>query len=192
LLQADTTTSAVANYTNIRIVDEATNNTVMGPKELVATAAASDSTQTLTFQDSFNLTAGKTRNFKIMADVANNTATNFANDSIKATLNAFGSDYLKNTESNLYVTPSTDVVPNTALGGNTMNMSATSLTVSLSSTPISTTYVKGSTANLLGVALQAGDASDVKVTSITLAGYLNPDGVGFVAGSKVNPTDEAA
>ena len=70
-----------------------------------------------------------------------------------------------------------DIVPNTDLIGKNMTLQASTLTLSLSSTPADTTYVKGtSSIDSVGITFAASLASSLKVTDVTLTGYVDDDG----------------
>ncbi len=86
-----------------------------------------------------------------------------------------------------------DVVPSGDITGNQMSITAASITVSLASVPASAqTYVKGeSEAGMSGFTFTAGDASDTKVTAVTLHAYRDDNYTGFAAGD-VDHTSGAA
>ncbi|MBI2003701.1 MAG: hypothetical protein HYS78_01855, partial [Parcubacteria group bacterium] len=70
-----------------------------------------------------------------------------------------------------------DIVPNTDIIGNNMTLQASKLTLGLSSTPGDTTYVKGTKdVSVVAFNFSAALASDLKVTDITLTGYVDDDG----------------
>lgn len=165
--------TGVANFTDIKIVDEDNGELVGSSRDV--TSATVDGTFTTNYTDVFNIDAGEVRNFKVTMDIANTSALN--GDTFDVTLNAISTtEGIRDTSTGDYVT---DIVPNTASAGNTMTVRTPSLTVALASPTSDETVVKGS-ANVKAVyfAFTAGQASDVKVTSVKLTGYVdqNVDG----------------
>jgi len=138
-----------------------------------------DASETLTDTSVWSIAAGETKNCQIRVDVEN-TKTN--NDTISADLDV--SNWIfkdANTGDTI-----TDVVPSADLVGNSMTVIEASLTGTLSSTPASQTWVSGSTVEVNGYNFVAGDAKAVKVTAISLAGYIDADVSGtFGAGSEL-------
>ncbi len=117
------------------------------------------------FTDIWTIDAGSSRNLKFTCDIA---STANSGETLTVAVNFAGSNYIKNLENNQWV-DTDDIVPGSAITGNAMTVSSPSLTVSTAGTPAAQTYVVGKTkAELVGVSLRAGDASDIKVTSLRL------------------------
>lgn len=156
-----TTAATAANYTDIKLVDTDSGSTLMGPQELVLTG--SDATQTITFTDSWYLTAGESVNAAITLDVANEATLDA--DTIQVTMNAVSTtEGVKDSGTGQYLT---DIVPSTTLAGYTHNIQTASLAVALASSPVSDTFVKGTSGvTLAGFVFTAGSASDVTITKI--------------------------
>ena len=115
------------------------------------------------FTDVWTIDAGSSRNLKFTCDIA---STADGGETLTVAVNFAGSNYIKNLENNQWVSTS-DIVPSSAITGNAMTVSSPSLTVSTAGTPAAQTYVVGTTeAELAGISLRAGNASDIKVTSI--------------------------
>ncbi len=160
------------NLTDIKVKDQATGATLMGPKEL-AVAGGETATQTINFTDAFTLNAGETKRLIVTMDTRNTTDADFIDHWFKVELQAFGADYIKNVDTGEYVT---DIVPNTANLGNAMTVKAAALTVSLAATPASATVVRRATnIESAGISFSAGSQSAIKVTSIKLTGYGDTD-----------------
>ena len=131
------------------------------------------------------------RDLEVTMDVAQNAN---AGDSITATLNAFGTNDLRNLDNNTFLTPSSDVVPTGAISGNPMTIQAAALAASLSATPVSQSFVKGTQGvDFVGLNLKAGDATNVTVTEVDTTGFIDENGGGgFIAGvdNSVNVSDD--
>ena len=169
-------------FRNIKIVDTDSGTTLMGPKELPGTA--SDTTEDLTFNDTFNIMAGETKNLAIVADLSNteDTAGEFFGNNdqqYQASFLAFTSGDVKtiDTSENLDLTK---IVPNADTTGNALTVKTSSLTAKLASTPVSGTIVKKSINKpVVGIALEAGAQSSIKVTNLTLDCQANLNGAGY-------------
>ena len=179
----DTTGAAAANVKNIKVVDTATGAVVAGPTD-VATGG-SDTTQTIVYTETINLTAGQSRTFKILADVANQAG--LANNTIKSDLNAFVASDIRNLDNSTYIAL-TDIVPNTGIAGNANTMIANTVTVGAAS-GVAQTFIQGTQgANLGAFTLKAGDAGAIRVSSLTLQGQIDDvpasgfNAAGFEAG----------
>jgi hypothetical protein len=159
-------TTVTANYTDIKLVDVASGATV-GSADLLT--GGSDTVQNLTFNSVFNIAAGQVRTFKMTADIANNAALAAGTaDTIKGSLLAFVLGDIRNLDNNTSVALS-EIVPNSGITGNAHTLLASSMVVSAASTPVVQTYIKGAQGVALGgLILKAGDAGDMKVSSITL------------------------
>ena len=129
--------TTTANFTDIKLVDTDSGSTLMGPQELSTTG--SDSTQTISFTDSWYISEGESVNASLTLDVANVAALDA--DTIKATLNAVSTtDGVKDTGTGQFLT---NIVPSSALAGYTQyNIQTASLAVALASSPVSDTFVK--------------------------------------------------
>lgn len=195
-ITADTLTGSglvdgvVANFTDIKLVrlDDEDNvvETLMGPAEL--TVGGNDGSQTVTWTDSWSMDAGESVDVAITCDVANYTSLD--STTVYATLVAIsGTDGIRNSDTNEYV-PTDDIVPSSAIAGNIMTAKSASLAIALASYPTSDTFVKGSDdVNLARFTFTAGDAMDVTVSSIVLAGYLDEDGDGTYTQGTDNSVD---
>ena len=130
------------------------------------------------FTQKWSLSGGKTTSCSILIDITNQAAWN---ETITATLKD-----LKQSANAVFKAVSTqdtitDIVPSWDIAGNVMSVKAASLTLDVLSTPSSKTYVKGqSLADVVWFNLKAGDASDVKVTSVKLTAYLDDNVNNFV------------
>jgi hypothetical protein len=122
--------------------------------------------------DVWNLPAGGV-NCQVRIDVLNTTA---GNETIRATLKSLtGAGWtFKDAATGDALT---DIVPSGDIAGNEMSITAASLTVDLASSPSSgNVYVpRSADASMVAFLLTAGAASDVKVTSMKLAAYLDDD-----------------
>lgn len=167
----DTSGVAAANFKNIKIVDTASSATVAGPKDV--DTAGNDTTQALVYTETINLSAGQSRTFKVLADVANQSV--LANNTVRFDLSAFGASDVRNLDNSTYIA-TTDIVPNSGTNGNADTLVANSVTVAAASTPVTQNMIQGSQGvALAGFTLKAGDAGDMKVSSITLQGQINSD-----------------
>lgn len=193
----DNITNDFDDVTDVKVVDEDTGQVVAGPTDgtgftEAAADGCADSAQGTykTYTDTFDLKAGTTRNFKVTADIdtAANTTLNelAATDIISVMLDGYGESDLSGTSGDVAVlkyagtntaVDDSDIVPNTDLIGKNMTLQASTLTLSLSSTPADTTYVKGtSNVDTVGISFAASLASSLKVTDITLTGYVADSG----------------
>ncbi|TSC90608.1 MAG: putative Ca2+-binding protein [Parcubacteria group bacterium Gr01-1014_2] len=197
----DGTFASISNdfddVTDVKVIDEDTGQVVAGPTDGTGfTEAAADGCEDRadgtykTYTDTFDLKAGTTRNFKVTADI--DTGANTTNNELAATdvinvmLDGYGESDLSGTSGDVAVlkyagtntaVDDSDIVPNTDLIGKNMTLQASTLTLSLSSSPADTTYVKGTqTVDTVGITFAASLASSLKVTDITLTGYVDDDG----------------
>ncbi len=158
-------------FRNIKIKNMDTGTTVMGPKEL--TGANGATTENLTFNDTFNIDAGETMNLAIVADLSNteDAANEFygdGNNQYRATWLAFldGDVKVVDTGESLALSK---IVPNANTVGNAQTVKQSDLTADLASTPVSGTVVKKSQDKpVVGISLDAGSQSDIKITNMTL------------------------
>lgn len=195
---------------DIKVTDEDTGQVVVGPAD-GSGFTASEATgcpdsvtgAAKTFTDTFDLTAGTTRNFKVTGDVKTSTADGdgvglVTTDIIRAVLDGYGEADLVTTSGDVAVmkysgtntaVDDSDIVPNTDLNGNNMTIQTSSLTLGISSSPLSTTYVKGSKGiEAIGFDFTAARASTLKVTDIKLTGYVR-DTSGDTITKGVDATD---
>jgi hypothetical protein len=182
-LMADAGT--VALYTDVKIWDVATNTVVWGPQDFAGTASGTYSAvgtcsvsggicQDILFTEDITMNAGTSKTYKVTADVANSTKI-IDGEIIRAMLDVsdLTSGQVKNLDNNSYLT-STDIVPGADLVGNDITVRAPALAVTLGTVPVSQTVIKGTT-NVPFVAfnLAAGTGADMRVTSLTLTGYID-------------------
>lgn len=198
------TTNGIGDIEDVKITDEDTGQVLVGPADgssfTTSEATGCPSSKngaSKIFTDTFDLLASKPRNLKVTADIkqANTNSSNAtlgANDIIKVVLDGYGESDLATTAGDIGVmkysgtstaVDDSDISPNTDLAGNNMTLQASSLTLGLSSSPISTTNVKG-TKNVDTVAFTfaASLASAIKVTDITLTGYVDDSGGNYDVG----------
>ena len=198
---AAATTNGWYDLEDIKVTDEDSGTVLVGPADGSAftTSEATGCPNSKTgaskiFTDAFDLLAGQTRNMKVTADIktANtngSTDTAVALDStdiITVILDGYGESDMAGTSGSTgvlkYAGTSTavddsDIVPNTDLSANNMTIQGSSLTLGLSSSPTSTTYVKGTSGiDVVGFTFAAALASDLKVTDVTLSGYIDEEG----------------
>jgi hypothetical protein len=167
--------------TNIQLIDTSTGGAVMGPKDVTQGTgfANGDATSDLDFNDVFDMTAGTARTFSVQTNVAN-TATIGALANVTTSLLVFGAGDIRNLDASVNLDPATDIVPDTTIAGNQINLEAPSLTVSAASTPVAQSYIKGTqAAPLMGISLTAGDGADVKVSEISVQGEISQGQGGF-------------
>lgn len=172
-----------ANFTDIKIINTESGETLMGPVDVTsfktasggatAIADATDAAQAYyLFTDEFSMEAGETLKLALTTDVANNTSLN--NETLIASLQ-IGTTYPQVKDvNNKTLTNSTSLVPSSAITGKTMTVKSPNLTLSLASTPTTKTYVKGvKDIKFSGISFACGSASDCKVTNVTLQGYID-------------------
>ena len=204
---AAATTDGWYDLEDIKVVDEDSGSVLVGPANGSAFTASeatgcpnSRTGAAKTFTDQFDLTAGQTKNLKVTADIKTgntngSTDTAVALDStdiIKVVLDGYGESDLSGTSGDVAVlkyagtnvaVDDADVVPNTDLSGNNMTIQSSSLTLGLASSPGDTTYVKGTKGvDAAGFTFAASLASDLKVTDITLSGYVSDGGTTHTIG----------
>ncbi|MBM3281231.1 MAG: peptidoglycan-binding protein [Candidatus Harrisonbacteria bacterium] len=196
-------TVAIANWasgdevTDFKVIDASTGAAVTSATTIGDSAA----TESVSFTDTINIAAGQTRKFLVTGDIS---STMDASDTITVTLGAFGSSSIKNLDNNQFVSTS-DIVPATAIAGNTQTVKAVTLDVTLSGTPASHNVVKGSSnEQLVGFNLKA-TSGKVRVSSLTVSASAAPGSEtqvrndlrsasllidGVMVGSKKSFTDE--
>lgn len=189
------------DLTDIRITDEDTKATIVGPKDGTdfddsdntdtSCSSTADGTQE-NFTDVYELMAGKTYNFKVTGDVNTTNGGNLdASDAIKVVLanwttsngnssNPSTADVtvMKYSGTNTSVADA-DIVPQADISGPVLTLQAASLTLGLSTAVTKQNLVRGEQGKTAaGFTFQAGSASDLKVTDIVLTGYVDDDGAG--------------
>ncbi|MBP9863865.1 hypothetical protein KBC54_00240 [Patescibacteria group bacterium] len=164
-------------FRSIKVKNLDTGTTVMGPLEM--SAADSATTATLTFTDSFNISAGQSMNLALVSDLysgSDDGAAYFSSTGLceyKAAFAAFGSSDVRVVDTGEFLATS-KIVPNTDVTGNALTVKTSSLTVSLASNPVSGTVVKKQAdVPVAGLVLAASAQSDITVTSLTLAGQAD-------------------
>ncbi len=176
--------SATKYFRNIKIKDLDTGLTVMGPKELTVGTATTN--ETFVFNQTFNLSAGQTKNLAIVADLSNteDAAGEFFgnnNKQYQVTWNAFqlGDVKVVDTGESLALGK---IVPNANTTGNPMTVKSSGLDAKLASTPVSGSLVKKATNKpVLGIALEAGAQAAIKVTNMNLQCNASINGAAYAA-----------
>ena len=181
----DITGEIAGNYfTDIKIVDVDSGGAVVGPFDISSMTDTSNY-GAKTSTERYTVDAGETRHFQILADVASNATTG----GYFVQLQNFGSSTIKSLDTGNFVNTA-DIVPSTAIVGNTQTVSASAMTITTASTPVSDTFVKGAN-NIPSVAFlfKAGAASDVTISSVKLTAYTDDttSGVFVVGTSSVTP-----
>lgn len=181
--------ATTANFTDIKIsntdtgsalfagVDSTVFVTAQGGSTAILEAAGDDAQSFHLFTDDFEMAAGEELNLSLTADIRN--LATLDDMTLVATID-LGTTYpqLKDAN-NKTLTNSTALVPSSAITGKTMTVQVPSLALSLASTPVAngTTYVKGSDdVEFTGIVMACGDASDCKVTSVSLIGTVDETG----------------
>ncbi len=144
-------------------------------------SAASQVTSTVTFTDTYNLSAGQTLNLAFVADLSNSedvAGQFFTNGTCmyQVVFNPFQLGDVKdvNTGEQLALAK---IVPNTALTGNAQTVKSSGLSVALASNPVSGTIVKNqANVAIAGLSLTAAVQSDITITSLTLTGSATLNG----------------
>lgn len=130
------------------------------------------------FNDDFSLAAGESKTLSFTMDIENNGA--FVNtDEYVATLIVNSAndnaDLVIKDSNNKVITKATQLVPTSNVTGKPQKIDAYTLTVAYSSAPAVQPTVIGSTIEVAGLNFTAGTAGDVKVTDLTLGGYVETD-----------------
>lgn len=146
----------------------------MGPEELSATnsdaVSADDQTQTLTFSDDQPINAGQTLDLMITADV---NAAAIDGDVYSVTID-MGSVLAE--DANGDDLAAADIVPSADMEGNNFTITDASLDITVSEPPADGTFVKGvQNIGVVGYAFEAGDASDITVTDLTVSATGDDD-----------------
>ncbi len=168
---------------NLKIVNLATGQTLMGPTSIPSTVAnRGTDTGVITISQPFTLPANSTMNLSIQADIANSedianqfygsgTSTYYA--VLSDGTNIFGSNTLQVAGTGEFLGTST-VSPNTSLQGNTMTVKSSSLTVNLASTPVTSNVVsKQASVPAVGFVFSAGSQNNVSISSVKFTGEAN-------------------
>ena len=191
---------AAANYTDIKIINTDTGETLMGPVDVtsfgtsdeVATAIAIGTDGDLSwykFTDEFSMAAGETLHLALTTDVANDAS--LSTDTLLAMLELDGTYPEIKDVNNKTLTNSASLVPASAITGKTMTIASASLTTALAAVPVAgatsnnpNTYVKGQkNIKFTGISAKCGTASSCKLTDMTLTGYMDIGNDGtFAAG----------
>jgi hypothetical protein len=184
--------STASNFTDIKVIDTDTGETLMGPIDAdVLTTALGGSTAITEasgdasiayylFTDEFEMGAGDELNLSLTADVANTATldamTIYATLDLGNTSNTY--PQIKDVN-NKTVTNTSSLVPTADIVGKTMTVGSPSLVLSLAAVPVtgSTTHVMGeSEVQIVGVSAKCGAASACKVTDIAATGGMDEDG----------------
>ncbi len=198
------TTNGWADLDDFKVSDEDTLVVVLGPQDgsafTVSDADTCPNSKTgaqKSFNDVFDLSAGQTKNLKVTADIKTaNTRSGqalTADDKIKAVLDSYVDDtpdlaVMKYPDTNTSVADA-DIVPGADVASNEMTIQASSLTIGLAGTPGSQTFVKGTkNVDVVGITFAANQASQLKVTDVTLTGYASDNTTTFDEGTDVTDT----
>lgn len=191
-----------SNFTDIKIVDTETGDEIFSSVDsnvfttalagsTAITDAGTDEAQAYhLYTDDLTLSAGEELSLSLMVDVENNT--DLDGETVVASLQ-LGSTYPELRDvNNKVLTNSSVLVPSSAITSKTHTVRSPSLTVSLASVPVagSNTFVKGSEGvQFAGAVFACGDASDCRVTDLTLSGYLDDDADGSFETSSTSTVD---
>lgn len=205
---ADTTegllNSTNANFTDIRVVNRDTGETVLGPIDAdvlttalggstaITEAAGDNAIAYYLFTDEFEMEAGDELNLALTTDIENTSTLDGMTILGKLEL---GSTYPEMRDvNNKTVTNSSTLVPASTITGKTMTVSSPALTANLAAVPVSDTFVKGSeNVKFLGVSLKCGSASDCEIDDVTLTGSIDDDNDGtYGQGQNDTATDASA
>lgn len=153
-----TTTGLIAGegFNDFKLWDSVSNTVLTSATDITTTTA-------VTFTDTINVSANQARTFKLTADV---DADNDDGDTIQVLMLPFQSNDIRNLDNNTYVTPSTDITPNSIVIGNVQTVRVPTADIGLSASPSSKTYVQGTqNAALVGFSFRAV-ADNVKITQV--------------------------
>ena len=189
-------------FRSIKIKNEDTGATVMGPTELSTSLAdASTGSGTITLSDTFNMAAGQTLNLAITADLANSedaTGEFYGSDDCgyKVTLGSsgtiFGASDVRIVDTGEFLAV-TKIVPNASVAGNQQNVKSSSLSIALAGSPSTGTIVKKQQGvPVAGMVFTAGAQSSVIVNSVTLTcqAALSTSGNAFSSAGALAACDE--
>jgi hypothetical protein len=182
---AVTMTDAKTEIEDVKIKDKDTGATLMGPTDgssftsavdgalVVCNEATYEGEMYRNWTDSFDINIGQTRNLYVTLDTKAITYI-LANDGLAGILRGLANltNPVKYRNTNEYVS-SGDIVPSTDITGNKMTVKTSSISIALASIP--TGAVDGSKTQAgvtaMGILFTAGNASDMKITSVVLNGY---------------------
>jgi hypothetical protein len=171
-------TAGTEYFRDLKIKNIDTGATVMGPLSL--TAANGDTSDTFTFNDSFNVSAGQTLNLAFTADLTNSSddvAGEFSSDGNNQYRAIMGTGGVLFQSSDIRIVDTgefldiAEVVPNSTINGNPMTVKASNLSVSLAASPTAGTAVKKeSMIPSAGFVFTAGSQSQILIRSVKLTG----------------------
>lgn len=182
--------SSTANFTDIKVINTDTGATLMGPVDadaffttaaqatVISEGTGDNAKAYYKFTDEFEMEAGESLNLAITTDIANTSTLDGMTLVGGIAINNASSGFPEIRDvNNKVITIANEVVPAADITGKTMTVSSPSLTLSLASSPVSDTFVKGTQdVDFVGLTFRAGDSSDIKVTDVTLLGYLDDSG----------------
>jgi len=174
-------TTGNPNFTLIKLVtltdDGKVDKTLLGPKELNATAG--DQTQTVVLSGSGSIP----KNTSVKAAIIFNVASTAVNgDKINCRLKDVTQIADAVRDSNGDALGANSVTPATDITGNTMTVSTAALTFDMASTPSSRTYVRGtSNADLAAFTVRSGSSLSNTVKNLSIQGYIDCDTAGVFA-----------
>ncbi|HCM45853.1 MAG TPA: hypothetical protein DIS54_03460 [Candidatus Veblenbacteria bacterium] len=172
----DATEAATVYIQDIKLWNLTNNTVIAGPVELSTTVGASTLVQNLVLTDDVTLAAGSTTQIGLSVDVRNTPASSSINllASMGDGTNSFTSLDVKNIGSNTYLGVGTDIVPGTAISGQSQTVTAAGLTISTAPSPTDSIMIKGA-ANYAttGFNFAAGSGSAVKVTSVAVTAGMS-------------------
>jgi len=133
------------------------------------------------FTDDLSMDAGETKEFILTVDTANETA--LADATLTATIDIDSTYPTIKDSNNKTLTNSSSLVPTSDYSGDAFTITSDGLTVVRSAAVGSKTVVVGAQdVEMLAMSFGAGDASDIKVTTLKLTGYIDDNGSTFEAG----------
>ncbi len=160
---------------NVRAKDLANNHTLAGPMALVSNGEKYATGYKKTFTEDYELIKNTPLSLSIQFDVDHQMVSGYR---LRAKLE-YGVDSIKNLEQNAFVEPSSisgsPVIGKwMPLGVPLVSAGEGSLGVSMAGSPVSATYVKGEdNVSSLGIKLQAGAGSDIKLKELKVRLYAN-------------------
>ena len=171
-----------ANFTDIKLTDLDTGETIAGPISLSTVNAnqysQDDYWQYVYFTDSFQLDNDETKNLSLTMDIADNPYL----DGERIYVGLYNPDDTSIIQDLVYDLPVHKIDPYYSLYGNTMTVSAPSLLVTRFSYPDDITYFAGDyDVALMTFDLTPGETSDIKVNRIKLTGFLDENAFGGYA-----------
>lgn len=181
--------SGTQYFTDIKVKNLDTGDTVMGPTTLGSGTTVSNGATTAdqTISNSFILRAGQVLNLGITADISNTEdASEFFTNGTSTykvllgdssgTGSIFGSSDVRIVSTGEFLATSS-IAPNAAITGNSFTVKSSSLTVALASSPSSGTLVKKQEmVPSAAFVFAAGDQSDILITDVTLKGAASTTG----------------